>query len=73
MDAISLMERRGTHWLREKIKSPCLFELFTSLIENRQYSETVVSESGQRTKYTMSPPSTQEEDSTMNEDIYFAF
>jgi len=42
MDAISLMERRATHWFREKIKSPCLFGLFTSLFEKRQYAEAVV-------------------------------
>jgi hypothetical protein len=36
-------------------------------------AETVVNESGQRTKYTMLPPSDQEEDSTMIEDRDFVF
>jgi hypothetical protein len=41
--------------------------------EKIHYSETVVDESRQRTKYTMLTSSVQEEDLTMIEDIYFVF
>jgi hypothetical protein len=41
MDAISWTERRGTHWFREKIRSPYLFGLFTFLVEKRLYAEAV--------------------------------
>jgi hypothetical protein len=36
-------------------------------------AETMLNESGQRTKYMMLPPSDQEEDSTMIEDRDFVF
>ena len=63
----------GDTLLERKIRSPCLSVMFTSFHEKRQYAEIVINESGQRIKYTMSPPSAQEEDSTMIEDIYFVF
>ena len=41
MDAICLMKRKRTHWFTEKIRSPCLFVLFTPLLEKREYAEAV--------------------------------
>ena len=43
------------------------------LSREMKIAETVVNESGKRTKYTMLPPSDQEEDSTMIEDRDFVF
>ena len=49
------------------------FRTVQFLSREMKIAETVVNESGQRTNYTMLPPSDQEEDSTMIEDSDFVF